>query len=162
MIRCAAPRSLAYRSSSRINAQRLRLGQSLPGLRGPAQVCRGQRIRSRVAFSSATALPISDIVETGSFVNTLFVSSVGVAIAINIGISALPLLSGAAENKSAARTGNTDEDESEEVKWGVMSVISFLPLLNWLVRVSSPAGCLVRLHISADNIASTFVIFNIV
>ncbi len=28
--------------------------------------------------------------------------------------------------------------EGEEVKWGVMTVISFIPLFNWLVRSLSP------------------------
>ena len=27
-----------------------------------------------------------------------------------------------------------EEVEGEEVKWGVMTVISFIPLFNWLVR----------------------------
>lgn len=94
-----------------------------------------------VGKSTSAALPVSDVAESGSLISTLFVSSIGVAIAINIGISALPLLSGAAESKLAARKNNIDEDETDEVKWGVMSVISFLPLLNWLVRLSVHASC---------------------
>jgi hypothetical protein len=75
-----------------------------------------------------------DLADSGQFFNTIFVSSVSIAIAVNIGISMLPLLSGLAERKAAACTDEDALDESNDIKWGAMSVISLIPLLNWLVQ----------------------------
>ena len=72
---------------------------------------------------------------SGSTLDTILVSTVSLAIALEIGISALPLITGAAKGKQ--RQELDDEDESEGIKWGAMTVISFIPLLNWLVMSST-------------------------
>jgi len=69
--------------------------------------------------------------------NSLVELSVGVAIVAGLGYSALPLVTGRARTRNAGREDNAvglDEVEGEEVKWGVMTVISFIPLFNWLAR----------------------------
>ena len=63
---------------------------------------------------------------------SLFISGVSLSIAVNMGISALPFLVGA---KDAAKLRQAKEDDTQDIKWGVMSLLSFFPLLNWLVRV---------------------------
>lgn len=93
---------------------------------------RKRRAHRRLPVYNALPTPVHDIAETGSLYSTLFVSSVSLAIAVNIGISTLPLLTGAA--KSRTRTVD-DTDEEDGVKWGVMTIISCFPLLNWLAWV---------------------------
>ena len=94
--------------------------------------------RRRQTRKSAVSMTLTtsayELAESGSLLSTLFVGSVSLAIAVNIGISSLPLLTGAAKTSSA-----TDDDNEEEdgVKWGVMSVISCIPSLNWLVWPTS-------------------------
>ena len=84
--------------------------------------CRG----SPVATSSA----LYDIAASGDFLDTLFISGVSLSIALNIGISALPLLVGVKDPKKLKQVV---EDDTQDIKWGVMSLLSFFPLLNWLV-----------------------------
>ena len=69
--------------------------------------------------------------------NSLVELSVGVAIVAGLGYSALPLVTGRARVRNVDREDKAedlDEVEGEEVKWGVMTVISFIPLFNWLAR----------------------------
>ena len=37
---------------------------------------------------------------------------------------------------SQCRGQDTDEDEARELRWGVMSVLSFIPWINWTVSCS--------------------------
>ncbi|BDA48034.1 hypothetical protein COCOBI_11-2910 [Coccomyxa sp. Obi] len=93
---------------------------------------RQRRAHRRLIVPSALSTPVYDVADYGSLLSTLFVGSVSLAIAVNIGISSLPLLTGAAKTS----TGPTvDTDEEDGIKWGVMTIISCFPLLNWLAWV---------------------------
>ena len=70
-----------------------------------------------------------------STLDTILVSTVSLAIAAEISISALPLLTGTAETGVKQLSIDEDEEEEEGVKWGVMTIVSCIPLLNWLVRM---------------------------
>ena len=72
-----------------------------------------------------------EIAAAGDFLDTLFISGVSLSIAVNVGISALPLLVGI---RDAEKLKQAVEDDDQDIKWGVMSLLSFFPLLNWLVR----------------------------
>ena len=50
--------------------------------------------------------------------------------------SAVPLLTGQAKekNKSRSDTYKDKDTDPDDVKWGVMSVVSFIPLVNWTVH----------------------------
>ena len=71
-----------------------------------------------------------DLAASGDILDTLFVSGISLSIALNIGVSAIPLLVGA---QDAKKLKQAVEDDTEDIKWGVMSLLSFFPLLNWLV-----------------------------
>ncbi len=87
-----------------------------------------QKRESTICLAFST--PVYELAESGNLLSTLFVGSVSLAIAVNIAISSLPLLTGASKPPSAKKE---DVEDQDDVKWGVMSVISFIPLLNWLV-----------------------------
>ena len=78
----------------------------------------------------ATSSALYDIAASGDFLDTLFISGISLSIALNIGISALPLLVGVKDPKKLKQVV---EDDTQDIKWGVMSLLSFFPLLNWLV-----------------------------
>ncbi len=93
--------------------------------------CRRQRrAHCRLIAPNALPTPVYDVADSGNLFNTLFVGSVSLAIAVNIGISSLPLLTGAAQT---SRGTTDDTDEEDGIKWGVMTILSCFPLLNWLV-----------------------------
>lgn len=77
---------------------------------------------------------LHEIAASGDLLDTLFASGVSLSIAVNIGISALPLLVGA---RDAEKLKQIEEDDAQDIKWGVMSLLSFFPLLNWLVSACS-------------------------
>ena len=79
---------------------------------------------------TTTNAVLYELAATGDILDTLFVSGISLSIAVNIGISALPLLVGA---QDAKKLKQAVKDETEDIKWGVMSLLSFFPLLNWLV-----------------------------
>ena len=62
----------------------------------------------------------------------------GVGICGAIAWSALPLLTGQAaqNNKKAATPATADQDEGDGVKFGVMTVVGAIPLVNWSVSFS--------------------------
>ena len=55
----------------------------------------------------------------------------GVGILAALTWSGLPVISASSGGK---KRDNVDEEDAIGVKWGVMTVLSFLPLFNWLVR----------------------------
>lgn len=69
------------------------------------------------------------------------------AAAAGLVYSATPLLTGASKQDNQGKSdayGETDADP-EGIKWGVMSVVSFIPLVNWTVGTlacSSTQYCL--------------------
>jgi len=104
------------------------------------------RLRTSWAFKRKThhryfrASPIAasgalyEVAAAGDILDALFISGISLSIAVNIGVSALPLLVGP---KDAVKLKQIREDDSQDIKWGVMSIISFFPLLNWLVKFPS-------------------------
>ena len=94
---------------------------------------KGDRHRFRAAPVAASQV-LHEVAVSGDLLDTLFVSGVSLSIAVNIGISALPLLVGA---KDAEKLKQIEEDDTQDIKWGVMSLLSFFPLLNWLVSACS-------------------------
>lgn len=59
----------------------------------------------------------------------------GVGIALGIALSSLPILSGEAREANERRyLQPTEEEEANSIRWGVMSVLSFIPYLSPLVR----------------------------
>jgi hypothetical protein len=58
-----------------------------------------------------------------------------VAIILGLGLSALPILTGDAKERNEERFLRPNADEgADNVRWGVMSVLSFFPFLNPMVR----------------------------
>ena len=53
--------------------------------------------------------------------------------------SAVPLLTGQSKEKNQSRldTYKDKDADPDDVKWGVMSVVSFIPLVNWTVGINS-------------------------
>jgi hypothetical protein len=82
------------------------------------------------AHAALWALP-DDIVGT---LNT----AAAVGIALSIGLSALPILTGDAKERNARSYYQPDSDgAADTVKWSVMGVLSFFPLVNPTVHTSS-------------------------
>ncbi|KAK9868802.1 hypothetical protein WJX84_000937 [Apatococcus fuscideae] len=73
--------------------------------------------------------PIQPILDIGT----------GVGICGAIAWSALPLLTGQAaqNNKKAATPATADQDEGDGVKFGVMTVVGAIPLVNWSAWIFS-------------------------
>ncbi len=94
---------------------------------------KGRRDRCRAAPVRASPV-LYEVAVSGDLLDTLFASGVVLSVAVNIGISALPLLLGA---KHAEKLKKMEEDDTQDIKWGVMSLLSFFPLLNWLVIACS-------------------------
>lgn len=60
----------------------------------------------------------------------------GVGIALGIALSSLPILSGEAREANERRyLQPTEEEEANSIRWGVMSVLSFIPYLSPLAWV---------------------------
>ena len=113
-------------------------GHLLPALRKfrvPTRY-RHQVVRRASYVSASSAL--YEVAAAGDFLDTLFISGVSLSIAVNIGISVLPLLVGV---KDAEKLKQAVEDDTQDIKWGVMSLLSFFPLLNWLVGVLTVLQC---------------------
>jgi len=61
-----------------------------------------------------------------------------IAIVLGLGLSALPLLTGDSKERNERRFLQPNEDEgADNIRWGVMSTIAFLPFLNPMVGVRS-------------------------
>lgn len=75
---------------------------------------------------ATTASAVQDLLALG-FVTT---ASAGLL------YSAVPLLTGQAKqnNKSRSDTYKDKDADPDDVKWGVMAVVSCIPLVNWTVR----------------------------
>jgi hypothetical protein len=105
----------------------------------PAKKRNQQRIRGsesklvRFGAVRSRATPLGDMGGLGGALDSIFVTGISAAIIGGIAYSAIPLLNGEAERRNASRLDDVDEADSDDVKWGTMSVISFIPLLNWLV-----------------------------
>ena len=82
---------------------------------------------SPIAASGA----LYEVAAAGDILDVLFISGISLSIAVNIGVSALPLLVGP---KDAMKLKQIREDDGQDIKWGVMSILPFFPLLNWLVK----------------------------
>ena len=87
-------------------------------------------LRSPHVRRMTTTAALYELAASGDILDTLFVSGISLSIALNIGVSAVPLLVGAQDAKKLKKA---IEDDTEDIKWGVMSLLSFFPLLNWLV-----------------------------
>ena len=62
----------------------------------------------------------------------------GIGISGMLAWSALPLLTGqsAERNRKPSTAAATDEEEGDGVKFGVMTVVGAIPLVNWSVSLS--------------------------
>ncbi|KAK9828215.1 hypothetical protein WJX74_003690 [Apatococcus lobatus] len=102
---------------------------SLHSLRTATRFCKRCKTSSRKyirAFkSSCTCLwgPVQPVLDIGTAVG---ISGV-------LAWSALPLLTGQAadRNRTASTAAATDEEEGDGVKFGVMTVVGAIPLVNW-------------------------------
>ncbi|KAL6780123.1 hypothetical protein ACKKBF_B14345 [Auxenochlorella protothecoides x Auxenochlorella symbiontica] len=87
----------------------------------------GARPRNR--SSRAGPVPASLVVEGIQY-------ATGVGIALGIALSSLPILSGEAREANERRyLQPTEEEEANSIRWGVMSVLSFIPYLSPLAWV---------------------------
>jgi hypothetical protein len=63
-------------------------------------------------------------------------TGLGIAWMLALPFSALPILTGESKEMNEQRYARPNADQStENVRWTVMGVLSFIPFLNWLVRV---------------------------
>ena len=99
-----------------------------------------------------TNAALYELAASGDILDTLFVSGISLSIALNIGVSALPLLVGA---QDAKKLKQAVEDDTEDIKWGVMSLLSFFPLLNWLVSQAVHKLCNDCMHVTQACIRHT-------
>lgn len=102
---------------------------------------KGQRaLKQQHISASLTAVSpvVTDLGASGDLLSTILVSGISLSIAINVGISALPLLVGASDARKLKRAA---EDEDDDIKWSVMTLLSFFPLLNWLVDSHKNQHC---------------------
>lgn len=59
----------------------------------------------------------------------------GVAIAMSVGLSVLPIITGDAKERNEDRFNRPNADErADNIRWGVMSILAAIPFLNPLVR----------------------------
>lgn len=113
-------------------------GHAIPGLKSVGVPTKYRhRFVCRASHVPASSV-LYEVAAAGDFLDTLFISGVSLSIAVNIGISALPLLVGV---KDAEKLKQAVEDDTQDIKWGVMSLLSFFPLLNWLVGVFTVSQC---------------------
>lgn len=111
---------------------RLQLGRQRKGL--PAFSFLIQSRTRRFARSVVSSAISADLLSVGFF----SAASAGLL------YSATPLLTGKAKQANQGKKdgyGETDSDP-EDIKWGVMSVVSFIPLVNWTVSCKECMSCL--------------------
>ena len=99
--------------------------------------CRWPARRAKRACRRVIAYPelneafeIAGIVSVGTNILGL---AAGVGIVTSLAWSTLPVLSAPKEASAGRSLG---EEDAGGIKWGVMSVLSFLPLFNWLASPS--------------------------
>jgi hypothetical protein len=87
----------------------------------------------------ATAVvPVAEMTSLWGSLDGFFVTTLTAAIIGGIAYSAIPLLNGEAKRRNEGRLDDSqgvEEADVSDVKWGVMTVLSFFPLFNWLVRI---------------------------
>lgn len=135
--------STLYHTSSQLHSQRL---ETTPPKKSFGQCQRNLGLRHRDLASRSSRLSAAEevfelagVVEIGRDILGL---GTGVGILAALAWSGLPVIS--ASDKSKSRRSVDDED-AVGVKWGVMTVLSFLPLFNWLVCNSHYACSLLYL-----------------
>lgn len=109
-------------------------------LRGSSSLCAtrpsllpGRAVSKDHRFCFAGIVEVFEVADVVSAGKTLIELGLGGGILAALSWSSLPLLSGKA---SSYVRKDVNEEDAIGIKWGVMSVLSFLPLFNWLVRLS--------------------------
>lgn len=102
--------------------------------KGPSKgLSNGYLEKRRQLQLSRSHLHVSEIFEVADVISIgRDLLSLGTAAGITVALawSSLPLMRASA---GAKPDRTLDEEDAGGVKWGVMSVVSFLPLFNWLV-----------------------------
>lgn len=93
----------------------------------PLQRRRADKAHFICNAGASEVFEVADVISIGK---SLIGLGTGVSILAALTWSSLPLLS---SSKEALSTRNADDEDAIGVKWGVMSVLSFIPLFNWLV-----------------------------
>lgn len=89
---------------------------------------RNQNRHSSPISATQEVFQVAGIIEVGRGILGL---GTGVGILAALTWSGLPVIS--ASNKQKEQRNNVDDEDAIGVKWGVMTLLSFLPLFNWLV-----------------------------
>lgn len=81
-------------------------------------------------------------VTSSAFAADLLSVSFFTAASAGLVYSAIPLLTGKSKQDNSGKSDNYGETdvEPEGIKWGVMSVVSFIPLVNWTVGLWKQKG----------------------
>jgi len=111
----------------------------------PLVAYRRPRVRSISSPVQASLWSFGD-----DIVNALHTGT-SIAIVLGLGLSALPLLTGDSKERNERRFLHPNEDEgADNIRWGVMSTLAFLPFLNPMVGVGK-----MRLYINliVNNVA---------
>ena len=106
----------------------LRIRQVFFNDKSSSRLCHRILKRKKSSLSATQEMyEVAGVVEIGR--NILGLGS-GVGILAALAWSGLPVLSASSGQK---KRRNVDDEDAIGVKWGVMTVLSFLPLFNWLV-----------------------------
>lgn len=118
----------------RVSALRTRPARALPSTTCPPTRRRRHAPAAPAAFLNDPSLSLVD-------------GLLAAGVVAGLALSAAPLITGASARRVAARRDAADaaraagrgaeadaEEEEADVKWGVMSVVACVPLLNWTVR----------------------------
>lgn len=91
---------------------------------------RNQNRHSSPISATQEVFQVAGIIEVGRGILGL---GTGVGILAALTWSGLPVIS--ASNKQKEQRNNVDDEDAIGVKWGVMTLLSFLPLFNWLAWI---------------------------
>lgn len=107
-----------------------------------SQLVRRKRLsRHKPTCAAGLSNPISDMGSLWGSLDGFLTTSLTVGMIGGIAFSAIPILNGDAKRRNEGRLDDLHGVEAadvDDVKWGTMSVISFIPWLNWLVRLLTP------------------------
>ena len=94
--------------------------------------------RGRVGppFSSSPALIRSALWSFSDDITSALHLGTTIAIALGIGLSALPIFTGDSKERNERRFLQPNPEEgADNIKWGVMSSLAFFPILNPMVTI---------------------------
>ena len=91
----------------------------------------GQSCRFRKRDTSLQASEVFEIADVLSVSSSVVGLGTAAGIVAALAWSTLPVIQSSSDSKLDR---SLDKEDEGGIKWGVMSVLSFLPLFNWLVR----------------------------